>query len=171
MRNRIPTAIYAGSFDPITTGHAWVIEQGIELFDYLIIAIGVNPSKKSYFSADERVEMIENYLEVAGYEGNARVIKFENRFLVDVAIENGAHHILRGIRNSKDFEYELELQRFNDELRPMVKTVYVSPPPQLVGTSSSIVRGCVGIDGWESAIQRHTTQYVIDKFKERLAVN
>lgn len=169
MKPRILTGIYAGSFDPLTQGHIWVIEQGLELFERLYIAVGVNPSKKSYFTADERGEMIWDYLAEAGYLGQAQVIMFENKFLVDVAGEYGCHHILRGIRNSKDFEYELELQRFNDRLRPSIKTVYVSPPAELVGTSSSIVRGSVGIEGWEQAITGYTTQYVIDKFKERLA--
>lgn len=163
------TGIYAGSFDPITFGHIWVIEEGLLLFDKLIIAIGVNPSKKGYFSIDERKAMIQEYLNRNGYESRTEVISFEGKFLVDVAQEQEATAMLRGIRNAKDFEYELEIKNFNEKLDPNVQTVFVVPPPELVGTSSSIIRGTVGLAGWERALKDHTTDYVITQLKNRMA--
>lgn len=171
-RDNLRTAIYAGSFDPITTGHIWVIEQGLKMFDCLYIAIGVNPSKKSYFSVDERREMINDYLASEGVSPlSAHVITFENQFLVDVAKEYDASTLLRGIRNNKDFEYELEIKMFNEQLNLDIDTVFVAPPHSLIGVSSSIVRGCVGLDNWEAAITPYTTEYVKNKFKERLQQN
>jgi len=161
--------IYAGSFDPITKGHIWVIEQGLQMFDFLYVAIGVNPSKNGYFTPTQRLDMIDEYLRRNGFDSLARVITFENRFLVHVAKELGAQTILRGIRNAKDFEYEIEIKNFNDNLVPEIQTVFVVPPPKLVGTSSSIIRGSVGLDGWEQAIQEHTTEYVTTQFKKRLS--
>lgn len=160
-------AIYAGSFDPLTKGHIYVIEQGVKLFDHLYIAVGVNPSKRGYFGENERIDMIEHYLRSNDLDLRTDVFAFENEFLVNVARAHGCNHILRGIRNSKDFEYELELQRFNDELAPDIKTVYVSPPADLVSKSSSMVRGAVGLTGWEDAIKNYTTDYVIQKLKQK----
>jgi pantetheine-phosphate adenylyltransferase len=164
-------AIYGGSFDPITNGHIWVIEKGLQLFDHLIIAIGVNPKKSGYFSVDERVDMIQEYLMRTGYDKFASVITFRDDFLVNKAKEHGCDYMLRGIRNATDFAYELEIKQFNDELDPTIETVFVVPPASLAGRSSSIVRGCVGLKNWESVVNRYTTDYVTTKFKERIQAN
>lgn len=161
-------AIYAGSFDPITNGHIWVIERGIEMFDHLTIAIGVNPKKTGYFPYSERMDMILEYLERTGISKQANVITFAGQFLVDVAKKNDCKYMLRGIRNATDFAYEMEIKEFNEELNPTIETVFVVPPPKLAGRSSSIVRGCVGLDNWEQVVNRYTTDYVTTKFKERL---
>jgi len=165
------TAIYAGSFDPLTKGHIWVIEQGLSLFDHLYIAIGINPAKKPFFDTSDRVSMIDEYLSRTGFDKFADVILFDNEFLVDVAQDIECPTILRGIRNSQDFAYELEIKNFNDELNPRINTVFVSPPPRLAGVSSSIIRGVAGLKNWESALSDKTTDYVITKLKERLAIS
>ena len=163
-------AVYAGSFDPITNCHIGIIKQGVELFDHLFIAIGVNPSKKSYFDTKERVIMIQEFLGMAEIE-NASVITFENRFLVDVAKEHKCKYMLRGLRDSIDLNYEMKLKDFNDQRNSKIKTIFMSLPStsKVASTSSSIVKGLVGIEGWEDEIKKYTTPYVIRKFQERLA--
>jgi pantetheine-phosphate adenylyltransferase len=161
------TAIYAGSFDPITKGHIWVIEQGLRLFDHLYIAIGKNPSKKSFFSLDDRVDMINEYLDKSNNTHHAEILVFDTKFLVDVARKRSIPVMLRGIRNVTDFAYEMEIKQFNDSLAPDIETVFVAPPLSLIGASSSIVRGCVGLDNWEQVLTGYTTDYVINKFKNR----
>jgi pantetheine-phosphate adenylyltransferase len=160
-------AIYAGSFDPLTKGHIWVIEEGLRLFDHLYIAVGVNPAKKGYFTPMERLDMITEYLVKQGFTSLATPLLFDGEFLVDVAEKLDCQFMLRGIRNAKDFEYELEIKSFNDKLKPSIGTVFVVPPPKLAGVSSSIIRGTVGIKGWESAIKDYTTSHVIKQLKKR----
>lgn len=166
MRER--RAMYAGSFDPITNGHIWVIQKGIELFDHLYVAIGVNPKKQGYFSVEERMSMIREYIFRVGLKDRVTPISFQDEFAVNVAMDHHCQYLLRGIRNQTDFAYELEIQQFNYELQPDIETIYVVPPKDLSNRSSSIVRGCVGLKGWERAIDNYTTQYVVTKLKERL---
>ena len=94
-------AVYAGSFDPITNGHLWMIEQGANLFDELVIAVGVNPDKQCTFSLEERVRMVRQSTEAIT---QIVVDSFEARFLVHYAASIDARYILRGIRNGEDYE-------------------------------------------------------------------
>jgi pantetheine-phosphate adenylyltransferase len=164
-------AIYAGSFDPITNGHIGIIREGVELFDHLYVAIGVNPSKKTYFTERERLIFIADFLNNANLHDKVTVIVVRNRFLVDVAAEHECKYMLRGLRDSVDLNYEMTLKNFNDQRNPDIKTVFMSLPStsEVASTSSSIVKGLVGIDGWEDEIKKYTTPYVIETFKQRLA--
>ena len=94
-------AVYAGSFDPLTNGHLWMIAQGASMFDELIVAIGDNPDKKYTFSHKERMAMIH---EALGDQPRIRIAEFHNRFLVDFAAEHHANIVIRGIRTSQDYE-------------------------------------------------------------------
>src|SRR5687767_4626539 len=96
-------AVYAGSFDPLTVGHLWMIEEARRLFPTLLVAIGINPDKKYHFSLEERLEMLR---ESTRAFGNVRVASFANLYLVDYAQSIGATHILRGIRSQGDYEFE-----------------------------------------------------------------
>lgn len=98
-------AIYAGSFDPITIGHLWMIQNAARMFDELVVAIGTNPDKKSMFSVEERLEMIRKSVgdHWASY---ISVVSFTDRFLVDYADEINADYIIRGIRNEHDYVFE-----------------------------------------------------------------
>jgi pantetheine-phosphate adenylyltransferase len=109
--------------------------------------------------------MIEEYLQRMGYNHLATTIITEGEFLADVAERVHATHILRGIRNAKDLGDELELKMFNDKYKPGIRTVFVSPPPELIGVSSSIVKGCVGLSNWKSALKEYTTPYVISELE------
>jgi pantetheine-phosphate adenylyltransferase len=150
-------AVYAGSFDPITLGHLWMIEQGAGLFDELIVAIGVNPEKRYCFSLAERMQMLR---QVTGHLGNVRVASFENLFLVHYARQAQAGFILRGIRNEQDYQYERGMRYVNEELDQGIVTVMLVPPRGLVEVSSSFVKGLVGPDQWESILQKYVPEPV-----------
>jgi pantetheine-phosphate adenylyltransferase len=142
-------AVYAGSFDPPTNGHMFMIEEGARLFDELIVAIGINPDKTCTFPDEQRLALLE---EVTSHLSNVRVTSFENQFLVRFAKREGAGYILRGIRNERDFDYERTMRHVNEDLQPSVASVFLIPPRQLAETSSSFVKGLVGPDGWEDVL-------------------
>ena len=143
--------IYAGSFDPPTKGHLWMIEQGAQLFDELVVVLGVNPDKKGFLTAQQRMDALRGML--AGGPANVRVEKMQGGFLVEFARRLGATHLLRGVRNTVDFEYEKSMDRMNARMEPGLRTVYLMPPPELEEVSSSMVRGFVGVQGWQRWVQ------------------
>ena len=144
-------AIIAGSLDPITVGHVWVIKQAIKMFDKVYVAIGVNPEKKSSFSVEERKSMIENAFPILEYP-NLEVISFQSEFLVDVCDQYGVDVMVRGIRNVQDFEYEKQIQDVNERINNRVQTVYLVPPNEVAGISSSMVKGLIGISQWQFVV-------------------
>lgn len=151
MRCMKRIGIYAGSFDPPTNGHLWMIEQGAALFDELVVVLGVNPDKKSFLTENQRMDALRGMLVKA--PANVRVEKMQGGFLVDFAKRLGATHLLRGIRNTVDFEYEKSMDRMNARMEPELRTVYLMPPPELEEISSSFVRGFVGVLGWQRWVQ------------------
>lgn len=146
------TAVYAGSFDPPTNGHLWMIQQGLELFDRLIVAIGNNPSKSYSFTVDERLEMLHasnpscERLEIA---------HFDNRFLVDYAKKMDAKYILRGIRSPNDYEYERVMRQINADMAPEIATVFLMPPRDIAELSSNMIKSLTGPEGWEDIVRRY----------------
>lgn len=160
-------AVYAGSFDPITNGHLWMIEQGANLFDELVVAVGVNPDKQCTFSLEERVRMVRQSTEAI-----AKIVvdSFEARFLVHYATSIDARYILRGIRNGEDYEYERGWRHINSDLCADVVTVFLMPPRELAEVSSSLVRGIVGPTGWEDIVRQYvpeaTYQFLIAKARD-----
>ena len=142
-------AVYAGSFDPITNGHMWMIKEGSRLFDKLIVAIGINPNKNYVFSLDERVDMLKK--STRNFP-NVEVDIFKNQFLVNYATSVGAEHILRGIRTERDYEYERGMRHINSDLNPKITTVFFVPPREIAEISSSLVKGLVGPEKWEGVI-------------------
>ena len=157
-------AVYAGSFDPLTNGHLWMIEQGADLFDELIVAIGQNPKKVYTFSLAERLSMLR---EVSRPMPRVRVESFDFQYLVHYAASIEAQYILRGIRNARDYEFENEMQDINADINPGVKTIYRFPPRPLVGVSSSMVKELIGPEGWEEVIKQYVPEPVLRKLKER----
>lgn len=140
-------AVYAGSFDPPTNGHLWMIRQGAQLFDELVVVLAVNPDKKGFFSLAQRRAALESML--AELPDNVKLATVPNGFLVDFAREAGARYLLRGIRNTVDFEYEKSMARMNNRMAADVHSVFLMPPSELEELSSSFVRGFVGLPGWE----------------------
>jgi pantetheine-phosphate adenylyltransferase len=154
-------AVYAGSFDPVTKGHLWMIEHGAALFDEMVVAIGENPDKSYTFSIAEREEILR---ETLAHVPRVRVATFENKFLVDYAQSIGAHYILRGIREGSDYEFERKMRYVNADMAPGIDTVFLMPPREIAEISSTMVKGLVGPEGWENII-RH---YVPDPVYQRL---
>lgn len=157
-------AVYAGSFDPITLGHLWMIEQGRALFDELVVAIGINPDKRYLFSLEDRLAMLH---EVTAGFANVKIASYENLFLVHYAEQVGAAFILRGIRNEQDYGYERGMRYVNAELDARVRTVFLIPPRELVEVSSSFVKGLVGPSGWEEILKKYVPPAVHGRFLER----
>jgi len=156
--------IYAGSFDPATNGHVWMIEQGAKLFGELIVAIGINPAKEYAFSLDSRIEMLRN---ITAPFRNTSIDTFENQFLVNYAKSVRASFILRGIRSEGDYEYERVMRHVNSDLDPNVMTVFLMPPREIAEVSSSFVKGLVGPDGWRKTIKKYVPESVYEKFLEK----
>jgi pantetheine-phosphate adenylyltransferase len=130
------TAIYAGSFDPITRGHEDLIHRSREFVDRLVVAVADNSSKKPLFSPDERVELIR---ETCGDDPGIEVLQFQG-LLVNFAREVGASLIIRGLRAVSDFEYEFQMALMNRNLSPHLETVFMVPSVETTYISSSIIR-------------------------------
>ena len=140
-------AIYPGSFDPVTNGHLDIIERGCKLFDEIIIAILVNPDKKPFFSIDERRAMLEEVLEtIERRDCVVRVDDFEG-LLVQYAVAQQAHAIVRGIRAISDYEYELQMALMNRRLEPSIETVFMMPAETYSYVSSRLVKEVFQLGG------------------------
>lgn len=167
MRNK---GLYAGTFDPITNGHLWIIDEATEIFDHVVVAVADNPDKrgKTMFSAAERVKMVEescfgmNGVEVVTYAGECAP-PFTARFAKGI----GATHLIRGIRNESDFGSEQVIRHINQDICPSVKTMFMIPPRHLSEVSSSMVKGLVGFQGWRGVIERYVQYCVVKRFQAR----
>ncbi|WP_269533551.1 pantetheine-phosphate adenylyltransferase [Chitinimonas sp. BJYL2] len=154
-------AVYAGSFDPVTNGHLWMIERGYELFDEMIVAIGINPDKRATFNVEERVEMLR---EVTQHLPDLKVTSFENQFLVNYARSVDAHYILRGIRNPSDYEFERTMRYINSDLVREVTTIFLMPPRSIAEVSSTMIKGLIGPEGWEEVLKQYVPEPVRRRF-------
>ncbi len=130
------TAVYPGTFDPITSGHADLIKRAARFYDRLIIAVADNRNKNSLFSLAERIKLAQTVL--AEFE-NVEVIGFDT-LLVDFVHEVGGNVLLRGLRAVSDFEYEFQLASMNRKLAPEIETMFMTPSEQYSFISSSLVR-------------------------------
>ena len=137
------TAIYAGSFDPVTNGHLDILKRGLKLFDRIIVAILVNPNKQYLFTVEERIGMLE---EVTREIPNTEIDTFSG-LLVDYAEQKKAHAILRGMRAVSDFEYEFQLALMNRRLNREVQTVFLMTGLRWIFTSSSIIKEAARFGG------------------------
>ena len=135
-------AVFPGSFDPITLGHVDLIYRGLEIFDEIIIAIGVNADKKQLFSLEDKIQQIKNTfinepkIKVASYKG----------LTIDFCKSVNSKYILRGLRNSSDFNYEQSIAQTNSSLSS-IESVFLISSPQLAHISSTIVRDIIRNEG------------------------
>lgn len=159
------TAVYAGSFDPPTNGHLWMIQQGLELFESLVVAIGSNPGKDYTFSVEERLELLRSSIPSCE---RLTITHFDNRFLVDYAKEVGAEFILRGIRSPQDYEYERMMRHINADMAPEISTIFLMPPRDIAELSSSMIKGLTGPDGWEKTVRRYVPPPVFDALEKHI---
>lgn len=135
-------AIFPGSFDPLTLGHYDVISRGIDLFDELIIAIGINSSKKYMFSLEQRKKFIEDCFKD---NPKIKVVTYQG-LTVDFCLKNNVNFILRGLRNPADFEFEKAIAHTNRDLAP-IETVFLLTAASTSYISSSIVRDVIRNNG------------------------
>ena len=156
-------AVYPGTFDPPHAGHLDLIERGRALADELIVAVGVNPEKKTLFTAEERVELLATCC--APWD-NVRVVPFQG-LVVDLTRAEGAHFILRGIRNFADFEAEGSMALMNRQLAPESggETVFVLPSRELAHFSSRWVKEVASFGG---DVRSMLPEPVADEILERL---
>ena len=128
-------AIFPGTFDPFTIGHYSLVKRSLELVDEIVIAIGVNDTKKTYFSLDKRIDMIRSL-----YKDDSRiVVGTYDSLTVDYAKETGSNFIIRGIRSVNDFEYEKTIADMNRNISG-IETIVLFTEPELTHISSTIVR-------------------------------
>jgi|TARA_B100001063_G_scaffold146257_2_gene136527 pantetheine-phosphate adenylyltransferase len=129
-------AIYPGTFDPMTKGHVDLIERACQLFDEIVIAIAASEAKNPLFTLDERIQIAEKI-----FEGNdkVKVIGFSG-LLVDLAKDNDAKILIRGLRVVADFEYEFQLANMNRAMMPELESVFLTPKEQYSYISSSLVK-------------------------------
>lgn len=129
-------AVFPGSFDPFTIGHQSLINRGLEIFDRIIVAVGINSEKRGFMPVEKRLELIKSV-----FKDEDRVeVKTYTNLTVDFCQENGANHILRGIRNSTDYEYEHSIAEANRLMCPEVDTVFIFAYPEYTSLSSTVVR-------------------------------
>ncbi|MBQ9254515.1 MAG: pantetheine-phosphate adenylyltransferase [Bacteroidales bacterium] len=136
-------AIFPGSFDPITKGHESIVLRALPLFDKIIVAIGDNTSKKSMFSLEKRISWLKETFKQ--YE-KVEIDSF-NSLTVNYCKEKGAKYILRGLRNTMDYQYEMNIARINNELNPQVETIFILTKPEDAAISSSFVREIITFGG------------------------
>lgn len=130
-------AIFPGSFDPFTKGHEDIVLRGIALFDKVIIAIGHNSTKnKRYFEISLMVKLVQQTFK--NYD-NIEVVVY-NELTADYAKKHGAHYLLRGLRNTTDFEYENSISQVNKHLNEELESVFLITSPEFAAVNSSIIR-------------------------------
>lgn len=129
-------AVFPGSFDPITKGHENIIKRAIPLFDKIIVAIGENTEKKSYFPIQDRVKWIEKVFA----EDEKVIVEKYSGLTVGFCKQKKAGYLLRGLRTSADFEFERSIGQINKKLYPEIETVFMLTMPEFTPINSSIVR-------------------------------
>jgi len=170
--------IYAGSFDPVTNGHLDIIRRASNLFDKVIIAVGINANKKYTFSTEDRIKMIKDLVGLNPKSGsldhliyrpvsNASVISMDNDLLVHFAKSVNATHIVRGIRSHKDFDDESLMQRINKDIDPSVETVFFIPNKEFIDVSSSLVKALVGPKYWHYIIVKYVPGNVLEQLAKK----
>ena len=145
-------ALFAGSFDPITNGHLDVVASAVRLADRLVLAVGVHPGKTPLFSADERVAMLEEICAPIGRKAGCEIacITFAD-LVVTAARRVGATILIRGLRDSADFDYEMQMAGMNAVMAPEVQTLFLPASPEVRPITATLVRQIAGMGGDVSA--------------------
>lgn len=136
-------AICPGSFDPVTLGHIDIIRRAAKMFDKVIVAVLVNPSKRPSFSTDERIQLLK---EATGGIPNLEIVSF-NGLLASYARERGAVAVVKGLRAMSDFEYEFQMALTNKKLNPELETIFLTTSAQYMYLSSSMVKQVASFGG------------------------
>lgn len=157
------TAIYPGTFDPVTNGHVDLIHRACRLYHNVIVAVAESPGKQPLFALQERVSLIESVVEEFS---NVQVIGFNN-LLVECAKQHQASVIIRGLRAVSDFEYEFQMAGMNRRLAPDIETVFLTPAEQYEFISSSMIREIARLNGDVSSfVPEQVKQQLIKKIRQ-----
>ena len=159
------TAIYPGTFDPITYGHIDVIKKSLNIFDRVIVATTDNINKNYYFSIDERLDLINNSLfkDLKLNKNKIKVISFNN-LTIDLCKKYNAYAIIRGLRAVSDFEYEFQLAGMNKKLNANIETMFLMSDVENQIISSKFVKEIASLGG---NINRFVTKYVVKMLKNK----
>ncbi len=154
------TAIYAGSFDPVTYGHIDIISRASELFEKLIVAVGANSSKKNIFSEKERFEMMKKACSIFK---NTEVDTFSN-LIVKYAKKKKASVLVRGLRAVSDFDFEFQMYMMNKKMHPGLSTIFLMPDEKYVYLNSTLIREVAKMKG---DVSNFVPKFVEKKLKEK----
>jgi pantetheine-phosphate adenylyltransferase len=141
-------ALYAGSFDPVTNGHLDVVRHAVRLADKLVLAVGVNPGKAPLFSADERLGMLRDICTPLAREAKCELdcVTFSG-LVVEAARKAGATLLIRGLRDSTDFNYEMQMAGMNEAMAPGIQSVFLPASPAARPITATLVRQIAGMGG------------------------
>ena len=162
------TALYAGSFDPVTNGHLDVVRHAVGLADKLVLAIGVHPGKAPLFSADERLAMLRDTCGPLAKAANCELacITFSG-LVIEEAKSQGAGILIRGLRDGTDFDYEMQMVGMNETMAPGVQTVFLPASPSARPITATLVRQIAGMGGDVSAfVPASVAALLRNKFKK-----
>ena len=142
------TALYAGSFDPVTNGHLDVVRHAVWLADRLVLAVGVNPGKAPLFSADERLTMLQDICAPIAREAKCELscVTFSG-LVVEAARKAGATILIRGLRDGTDFDYEMQMAGMNEAMAPEIQSVFLPASPLTRPIAATLVRQIAGMGG------------------------
>ena len=160
--------LISGSFDPITNGHAWLIQEASLLVDELHVVMAVNPDKKYSFPEDQRLALVQTVIDDLKLPCQIKVHTLGNILLVDFAQKMGANRLIRGLRNAEDLAYERRMAQINRKVAPSIPTIYVASPAGLSDLSSSSVRGLLGFEGWERVVADHVHPAVLEALANKI---
>lgn len=158
------TALYPGSFDPITYGHLDILERATHLFDQVIATIAVNKRKEAVFSGDEREALLNQCLEDKDWSSKVEVEQFTG-LLVNFAKKKNAQTLVRGVRQISDFEYEFRMALTNRRLAPEIDTVFLMPNEQLTFISASLVKE---VAHWDGDLSSFVPEHVANALRNKL---
>jgi pantetheine-phosphate adenylyltransferase len=142
------TALFTGSFDPVTLGHADIVRHACRLVDRLVIAIGVHAGKTPMFSAEERAALLRDVCgPLAAGEGTALEVLTFDGLAVEAARRHGATIIVRGVRDGTDLDYEMQMAAMNETMAPGVQTIFLPASPAVRPITATLVRQIAGMGG------------------------
>lgn len=159
------TAVYPGTFDPLTNGHLDLIRRSRKLFGHIVVGVAANPKKKPLFTVGERVDLIQQTLLENGFDETVEVIGF-NGLLIDFAREHNAMILIRGMRAVSDFEFEFQLASMNRTLAPDVESVFLMPGESFSFVSSTLVKEVAKLNG---DVSRFVSARVLKALQEKIA--
>ena len=155
------TAVYPGTFDPMTLGHEDLVRRASRLFERLIVAVAVGHHKRTMFTIDERLEIAQELLR--SYP-NVEVVPFRG-LLRDFVVANGGKVVVRGLRAVSDFEYEFQMAGMNRQLMPEVETVFMTPSDQYQFVSGTFVREIATLGG---DVSKFVSPLVLERLQQRM---